>query len=82
MSEAESLTSCEAAFVDDLQGHPLLSNRSTWFRYTIVKNANWYSTMWCSWAMPCIDRASVDRLGDSTRDARCHCLVRSVAVGR
>ena len=31
-----------AAFAEDLQGHPLLSNRSTWFRYTIVKSANWY----------------------------------------
>ena len=42
MSEAESLAYCEAAFAEDLDGHPLLSNRSTWFRYTIVKNANWY----------------------------------------
>ena len=42
MSEAESLAYCEAAFAEDLQGHPLLSNRSTWFRYTIVKNAHWY----------------------------------------
>ena len=41
MSEAESLAWCEAAFAEDLQGHPLLSNRSTWFRYTIVKNVNW-----------------------------------------
>src|SRR6476659_5797836 len=42
MSEAESLAYCEAAFAEDLQGHPLLSNRSTWFRYTIVKNDQWY----------------------------------------
>jgi anthraniloyl-CoA monooxygenase len=42
MSEAESLSYCEAAFAEDLQGHPLFSNRSIWFRYTIVKNANWY----------------------------------------
>lgn len=42
MSEAESLTYAEAAFTPDLQGHRLLSNRSTWFRYTIVKNVNWY----------------------------------------
>ena len=41
MSEAESLAWCEQAFAEDLQGHPLLSNRSTWFRYTIVKNVNW-----------------------------------------
>jgi len=42
MSEAESLAYCEAAFADDLQGSPLLSNRSSWFRYIIVKNAHWY----------------------------------------
>ena len=42
MSEAESLAYCQAAFVEDLDGHPLLSNRSTWFRYIILKNARWY----------------------------------------
>jgi 2-polyprenyl-6-methoxyphenol hydroxylase-like FAD-dependent oxidoreductase len=41
MSEAESLAYCEAAFADDLNGHPLLSNRSSWFRYTIVRNIHW-----------------------------------------
>jgi len=42
MSEADSLAYCEAAFADDLAGHRLLSNYSTWFRYTIVKNKKWY----------------------------------------
>ena len=42
MSEAESLTYCESSFAEDLDGHPLLSNRSIWFRYTIIKNNNWY----------------------------------------
>jgi 2-polyprenyl-6-methoxyphenol hydroxylase-like FAD-dependent oxidoreductase len=42
MSEAESRAYCEAAFAEDLAGHRLLSNRSTWFRYTIVKNRAWY----------------------------------------
>ena len=42
MSEAESLAYCEAAFREDLDGHRLLSNRSGWFRYTIVRNKNWY----------------------------------------
>ena len=37
----ESVAYCERVFADDLQGHPLLSNRSTWFRYTIVKNRRW-----------------------------------------
>ena len=51
MTEAESLAYCERAFAEDLQGHPLLSNRSnsgdrdpainSWFRYTIVKNVHW-----------------------------------------
>ena len=42
MSEAESLAYCEASFAEDLDGHPLLSNRSLWFRYTIVRNNNWH----------------------------------------
>jgi 2-polyprenyl-6-methoxyphenol hydroxylase-like FAD-dependent oxidoreductase len=42
MTEAESLAFCEEAFSEELQGHPLLSNRSTWFRYTIVTNAHWH----------------------------------------
>ena len=42
MSEAESLAYCEIAFADDLDGHSLLSNRSTWFRYPIIKNENWF----------------------------------------
>jgi len=41
-TEAESLAWCEKVFEDDLQGHKLLSNKSNWFRYTIVKNRNWH----------------------------------------
>jgi anthraniloyl-CoA monooxygenase len=54
MSEAESLAYCGAAFAEDLDGHRLLSNRSTWFRYTIVKNNHW-----------CFD--NVVLLGDAVR---------------
>lgn len=42
MSEAQSLAWCERVFADDLQGHALLSNKSNWFRYTIVKNRRWH----------------------------------------
>ncbi len=42
MNEADSLAYCEQVFAEDLQGHRLLSNRSTWFRYTIVRNARWH----------------------------------------
>lgn len=42
LSEADSLAWCERVFADDLQGHRLLSNNSQWFRYTIVKNRQWY----------------------------------------
>ena len=42
MSEAESLAYCERAFAEDLGGHRLLSNRSNWFRYTMVSNAHWH----------------------------------------
>ena len=42
MSEAESLRWCERAFADDLDGEPLLSNRSDWFNYPIVSNRRWH----------------------------------------
>lgn len=42
LSEADSLAYCETVFAPDLQGHKLLSNKSQWFRYTIVKNKHWY----------------------------------------
>jgi 2-polyprenyl-6-methoxyphenol hydroxylase-like FAD-dependent oxidoreductase len=42
MSEADSIAYCERVFADDLHGEPLLSNRSTWFRYTIVSNRRWH----------------------------------------
>lgn len=42
MDEAHSLAWCEKVFADDLQGHKLLSNKSNWFRYTIVKNRRWH----------------------------------------
>ena len=43
MSEAESLAYCERAFAEDLRGEPLLSNRSDWFNYPIVKNRRWHT---------------------------------------
>jgi anthraniloyl-CoA monooxygenase len=42
MNEVQSLAWCERVFADDLQGHKLLSNKSSWFRYTIVKNRQWH----------------------------------------
>ena len=42
MPEAQSLAYCERVFRDDLDGRPLLSNRSEWFRYAIVSNRRWY----------------------------------------
>jgi 2-polyprenyl-6-methoxyphenol hydroxylase-like FAD-dependent oxidoreductase len=41
MSETASLRYCERVFADDLGGEPLLSNKSQWFRYAIVRNRNW-----------------------------------------
>jgi 2-polyprenyl-6-methoxyphenol hydroxylase-like FAD-dependent oxidoreductase len=42
MSEAAVMRYCEQAFTEELNGHYLLSNRSTWFRYKIVKNHQWH----------------------------------------
>jgi len=41
--EIASLAYCERAFADDLDGHRLLSNRSEWFNYPIVKNRRWHA---------------------------------------
>lgn len=42
MAQADSLAYCARVFRDDLDGKPLLSNRSDWFRYGIVKNRRWH----------------------------------------
>jgi anthraniloyl-CoA monooxygenase len=42
MSQADSLAYCANVFGEDLGGEPLLSNRSDWFRYGIVKNRRWH----------------------------------------
>jgi 2-polyprenyl-6-methoxyphenol hydroxylase-like FAD-dependent oxidoreductase len=42
MTEIQSLGYCERVFAEHLNGHVLLSNRSAWFRYSIVKNRHWH----------------------------------------
>ena len=42
MSEADSLRLCEQVFAADLQGHPLLSNRSTWRRFPVIWNQRFF----------------------------------------
>src|SRR5262245_6876161 len=54
MSDAESLAYCAAVFRDDLGGHPLLSNKSTWFNASIIRNRRW-------------SRGNVVLLGDALR---------------
>ena len=80
MSEAESLAYCEAAFAEDLQGHPLLSNRSTWFRYTIVKNAQLVLRQRRAAGRRAAYGPSVDRLRHPTGDAGRHRAVRGLAA--
>ncbi len=41
-SEAESIAYCEKVFERELGGHPLLPNRSTWIRFTTVRNERWF----------------------------------------
>ncbi len=33
---------CEALFAEELEGHPLLTNRSIWRQFPTVKNARWH----------------------------------------
>ncbi|HET7088505.1 MAG TPA: FAD-dependent monooxygenase [Anaerolineae bacterium] len=41
MSDAESRTTCQEVFEEDLGGQPLLSNRSTWRKFVVVDNRHW-----------------------------------------
>ena len=43
MPEADSLRLCEQVFAPDLRGHPLLSNRSTWRRFPVIRNTRFFS---------------------------------------
>jgi len=42
MPESESLRLCEEVFAPDLQGHRLLSNRSTWRRFPVIWNQRFH----------------------------------------
>jgi 2-polyprenyl-6-methoxyphenol hydroxylase-like FAD-dependent oxidoreductase len=42
MPEGESLRLCEQVFAADLQGHRLLSNRSTWRRFPVIWNQRFH----------------------------------------
>jgi anthraniloyl-CoA monooxygenase len=42
MDEAESLRACEALFADELNGHRLMSNRSLWLDFLLVRNESWH----------------------------------------
>ena len=41
MSDDESLRYCAEVFREDLGGEPLLSNKSSWFNATIIRNQHW-----------------------------------------
>ena len=41
-SEAETKAYCEAVFRDDLDGHPLITNRSVWRTFPVVRNERLY----------------------------------------
>jgi anthraniloyl-CoA monooxygenase len=42
MDEAASLAACEALFAEELRGHRLLSNRSLWTDFMLVRNESWH----------------------------------------
>jgi anthraniloyl-CoA monooxygenase len=42
MDEGESLKACERLFADDLQGHRLMTNRSLWLDFLLVRNESWH----------------------------------------
>jgi anthraniloyl-CoA monooxygenase len=42
MTEDESIAFCSALFADDLGDHKLMSNRSMWLDFPLVRNENWH----------------------------------------
>ncbi len=42
MSEEESRAYCQEVFKEDLDGHPLLSNKSMWLNFAVVSNGPWH----------------------------------------
>jgi 2-polyprenyl-6-methoxyphenol hydroxylase-like FAD-dependent oxidoreductase len=42
MSEDETRAACERAFVQALEGHPLISNKSTWRQFPWIENERWW----------------------------------------
>ena len=41
-TEEESISFCQRLFAPELDGHPLLSNRSQWYRFATVRNRIWH----------------------------------------
>jgi anthraniloyl-CoA monooxygenase len=42
MDEAESLKACEELFATELRGHRLMTNRSLWLDFLLVRNESWH----------------------------------------
>ena len=42
MSEQESIAFCQALFADELGGHRLMSNKSVWLDFPLVRNGSWH----------------------------------------
>jgi anthraniloyl-CoA monooxygenase len=42
MDEGESLKTCEQLFADELEGHRLMTNRSLWLDFLLVRNESWH----------------------------------------
>jgi anthraniloyl-CoA monooxygenase len=43
LDDGQSRALCERIFADDLDGHDLLSNKSSWFEAVTVKNERWHA---------------------------------------
>jgi anthraniloyl-CoA monooxygenase len=56
MDEGESLRACEALFSAELKGHRLMTNRSLWTSFLLVRNESWH-------------RGNVVLLGDAAHTA-------------
>ena len=60
MSEQDSIAFCQALFAEELGAHRLMSNKSTWLDFPLVRNGSWHART---------DAGNVVLIGDSAHTA-------------
>ena len=70
--KAETKAYCEQVFADDLDGHPLITNRSVWRTFPVVRNERLYPQEHRPDGRRGSQRAFQHRFRNQARDGGCH----------